>query len=227
MIEAVGVVVPARDEAGTVGDAVRAALRALEACPVRSVVCVVADRCADDTAGLARAAGAVVLEQRAELALGQVRDLGTRHALALLGGDPARTWLLGSDADSVVGPDWVTRHLAHAAEGADVVTGRVEVVGLEAELSRRYRGFLARETRTPVHGADFGVRGSAFLAVGGYRPLSSGEDRDLWWRLVAAGFRAAQSTDVVVRTSGRVVGRARGGVADLLADLRAGAEEVG
>ncbi|GAA2659149.1 MULTISPECIES: glycosyltransferase family 2 protein [Actinosynnema] len=219
MIDAVGVVVPARDEAGTVGEAVRAALRALEACPVRSVVCVVADRCLDDTAERARAAGAVVLEQRAELALGQVRDLGARHVLGLLGGDPARTWLLGSDADSVVGPDWVARHLARAADGADVVTGPVEVVGLEAELSRRYRGFVARETRPTVHGADFGVRASAFLAVGGYRALDSGEDRDLWWRLVSAGFRAAGQTDVVVRTSGRVVGRARGGVADLLADL--------
>ncbi|GAB3825798.1 hypothetical protein [Kribbella italica] len=52
-----------------------------------------------------------------------------------------------------------------------------------------------------VHGANFGVRGSAFLAVGGYRPIATGEDRDLWFRLLDAGFRGVQPLNLTVRTS--------------------------
>src|SRR5437868_11923578 len=54
------IVIPAHDEAGTIGESVRWALQA--ASPADRV-CVIADHCADDTAARARAAGAHVYER--------------------------------------------------------------------------------------------------------------------------------------------------------------------
>ncbi|MDQ3403298.1 MAG: glycosyltransferase family 2 protein, partial [Actinomycetota bacterium] len=156
-----------------------------------------------------------------------VRDLGVRHVLhALRDHDPASVWLLGTDADSRVPPGWVRAHLRHANTGADAVTGLVGLlpgVDLTPERLRRYRSLVAAGVRPldhdHVHGANFGVRANAFLAVGGYRPLDTGEDRDLWFRLRDAGWAMRQPRDIPVFTSSRIAGRARGGLADLLAGL--------
>jgi hypothetical protein len=67
-----------------------------------------------------------------------------------------------------------------------------------------------------VYGANLGVRADAYLAVGGFPPVGAGEDAALWRALAAAGLPTASPTSVRVRTSGRLHGRARGGLADLL-----------
>jgi hypothetical protein len=46
-----------------------------------------------------------------------------------------------------------------------------------------------------------------------------GEDHGLWRRLQGAGHPVVQPTDVAVRTSARLHGRAAGGLADLLRAL--------
>ncbi|MGC4938749.1 glycosyltransferase [Kribbella sp. DT2] len=228
MIAAIGVVVPAHDEELVIGDCLRA-LKAAVGTDREAVVCVVADRCTDGTVRIVRETmpGATVVEVREAATLGELRDLGARTVLDLLAGhDPEEIWLLGTDADTQVAPDWVRRQLAHADAGADAVTGLVDLqpaTHLTDVLRARYARVVADGIRPlshdHVHGANFGVRGSAFLAVGGYRPIATGEDRDLWFRLLEAGFRGVQPLDLTVRTSARVVGRARGGLADLLADL--------
>ncbi|MEV6286131.1 glycosyltransferase [Kribbella sp. NPDC051770] len=227
MITAVGVVIPAHDEELVIGACLRSLAVALAELDRPVVVCVVADRCSDATVRVVRETmpSATVLENDDRLSLGEVRDLGVRAVLARLG-DPESVWLLGTDADTQVPVDWARRQVAHADEGADAVTGLVELqpaAHLTAVLRERYARVVSAGIRPVshdhVHGANFGVRGSAFLAVGGYRPIGTGEDRDLWFRLVAAGFAVRQPLDLTVRTSARVVGRAQGGLADLLAGL--------
>jgi cellulose synthase/poly-beta-1,6-N-acetylglucosamine synthase-like glycosyltransferase len=229
MITAIGVVIPAHDEELVIGDCLRALTESLAAVGLPVVVCVVADRCTDATVHVVRETmpTATIVEVGDAISLGGLRDLGARTALAALGDHEADAiWLLGTDADTQIGLDWIRRQLAHAEDGVDAVTGLVDLqpaAHLTAVLRARYAQVVAAGIRPlshdHVHGANFGVRGSAFLAVGGYRPIRTGEDRDLWFRLLDAGFTLRQPLDLMVRTSARVVGRAEGGLADLLAGL--------
>lgn len=234
MISAVGVVVPARDERHSITNCLLGLSTALRRLPstVEWSVCVVADRCSDDTAALARAVldvcpTAMVLDNEHELPIGEVRDLGVRQVRAVLSGHRAdRVWLLSTDADSVVAPDWVTRHLLPADAGVDAVAGVVELDGYRALpplVSARYRAVVDQARRPEGHGnvyaANLGVRAAAYLAVGGFGAVSVGEDHDLWRRLGDAGYRRHYDEDAIVVTSARRHGRARGGLADLIGAL--------
>ena len=122
-IRSVAVVVPARDEQATIAACllgVRAAVRALPA-SVTATVCVVLDRCQDETGSIARTLADAVLDCSGRT-LGGVRDAGVRRSLTV----PAEhCWVLNTDADSVVPPDWITTHLRLAQAGAHAVAGNV------------------------------------------------------------------------------------------------------
>ncbi|MEU3274442.1 glycosyltransferase [Saccharomonospora sp. NPDC006951] len=236
MIATVGVVIPARDEESTVGACIGAVVRALRRLPpwIERTVCLVADRCSDDTAEAAAAAlrglrtGTVLRSEHARR-VGNVRALGVRHCLSLLRhADPGRTLLLSTDADSLVAPDWARAHLGRANQGHHAVAGVAELLDsgeLGARALRRYQGVLdgaaVPEGHGNVYGANLGVRADAYLAVGGFAPLATGEDHDLWNRLGLAGFRRCYDDTARVLTSSRVTGRAPEGLAALLGRLSA------
>ena len=229
MITAIGVVVPAHDEEPTIGPCLSALADSLTGVRLPAAICVVADRCTDATVPIVEEVlpQAMIRIVDDRIPLGRLRDLGMRAVLAALADhDPADVWLLGTDADTRVSPDWVRNQIAHAEAGADAVTGLVDLLDaphLTASLRSRYAEIVAAglwpESHDHVHGANFGVRASAFLDVGGYRSLHTGEDRDLWFRIRDAGFAVRQPLDLHVRTSSRLVGRARGGLAHMLATL--------
>jgi cellulose synthase/poly-beta-1,6-N-acetylglucosamine synthase-like glycosyltransferase len=234
MISAIGAVVPARDEEAGLEACLDALLHALGRLPgrVETAVCVVADRCRDATAHraarlLAGSPSARVRESASARSIGEVRDLGVREVRrALAGHDPDRVWLLCTDADTRVGPHWARDHLGHADRGWHAVAGMAHLDDdspLSPSALLRY-GRLLGSARTAsghgnVYGANLGVRADAYTAVGGFRPLSTGEDHDLWRRLTRAGFRTCHADDVPVRTSARRVGRAPEGLAALLRTL--------
>ena len=227
MISAVGVAIPARDEAQLIGGCLRHLGRALAQLPARvtPAVCVVADRCGDATADVARAAfggwrHALVRPNDGPATIGELRDLGFREVRAALRGQlAAETLLLSTDADTMVDPNWALAHLRLAERGWHAVAGEAELAQpLPPHVALRY---AAVRERTPpnVYGANLGVRADAYTAIGGFAPLPTGEDQDLWQRLGAAGFRLTGATEPVVHTSARRHGRAGGGVAALLRDL--------
>lgn len=233
MITAVGVIVPARDEAELIGDCVAHLRRALAALPARveRAVCVVADRCADDTAAIARAelsGQAAVLTNRRAMTIGDVRRLGCRQVLAMLSEhEPDDTLLLSTDADTTVAADWALAHLRLAEQGWQAVAGVAELdEPLPPAVALRYAAEHGRAHGPHGHGnvyaANLGVRGDAYAAVGGFAALATGEEHDLWRRLGAAGFRRVHATEPVVTTSARLAGRAQDGLAALLRGLHEG-----
>ncbi|WP_129338827.1 glycosyltransferase [Cellulomonas endophytica] len=220
------VVVPARDEEALVdrclASVTAACARLAAATGVGAEVLLVADGCTDATAERARAHAVRVLETPAA-GVGAARALGAATGLA---GSPApagRTWLLCTDADTWVPPDWALEHVALADAGADLVLGTVrpDPDDLPERVVR-----LWRSTRVPgrpnghVHGANLGVRADAYAAVGGFAAVEGDEDVDLVARLRALpDVRAVASDAVDVLTSGRRVGRTTGGYAGYLRAL--------
>lgn len=218
----VGVVVPAHDEATTVGPCLRSIRASLAAAHVSDAwIVVVADRCHDATAATARSelgpAGEVLQVDAGNV--GQARALGTRALLRRLGDPQSAIWVLTTDADTVVPRDWVAGHLRLADAGAAAVAGIVRIdsfAGHPPHVEPRHRRAYvvnADGTHAHVHGANLGVRADAYLAIGGWAPLITAEDHDLWDRLRADGWPAVSSIESWVTTSGRALGRAPEGLA--------------
>lgn len=238
MIAAVGVVVPAHNEQDRIVACLRSIRRALQRLPTgtATAVTVVLDRCTDGTPD--RVVSVIADWPQAEAVLtrgassagsgvGALRALGLRRALARLGAHPEdRIWLLSTDADTTVPPDWACAHLRLAAAGAHGVAGLAELAGgahLSPDVLQRYRAIVASglhgRHHKHVYGANLGFRADAYLAVGGFPIDGAGEDHGLWRRMTAAGYRLECPTTLQVQTSARVRGRAEGGLADLLRSL--------
>ena len=215
MIERVGVIIPARDEEERIGACLAAVLRAARRSPVPVSVTVVADGCRDRTVAVARSfRGVRVIETDAS-------NVGEGRRIGALGLDSPTTWLLSTDADSVVPGNWISTHVALANDGWDVVLGSVrpefsELSDLQFDAWHRVHGLGDRDGHVSVHGANLGVRASAYAAVGGYRPMPEHEDQDLADRLTI--YRVVPTDRCPVTTSGRSVGRTPGGYARYLRD---------
>ena len=204
----VAVVIPARDEAELIA-------RCLASIGDERVI-VVADRCVDDTAAIARDLGAEVIEID-EARVGLARYIGCEAALR----DPEVGWLACTDADSVVPSNWIAEQLRLADQGADAVLGTVrpDFDDLSDLQIRAWRDtHPTGRANGHVHGANLGLRVSAYLAVGGFPPVPEHEDNDLVARLAAAGFTVTPTAAIEVLTSGRTFGRTPGGYARYLRD---------
>ncbi|ALV43840.1 glycosyl transferase [Pseudarthrobacter sulfonivorans] len=122
-----------------------------------------------------------------------------------------RVWLANTDADSCVPENWLLRQVELADGGADAVLGTVEPdpEGMDGELLRRWHArHPLREDHPHVHGANFGVRASAYVRAGGFPRQRSHEDRVLAARLRRYGYRITSTDTVRVVTSGRTEARA-------------------
>lgn len=229
MIRRIAVVVPAANEEQRIGSCL-SSIRAARAhlyranANVRIRIVVILDGCRDLTAEIAVARGDVQPVTITAGNVGAARRAGARAALA--GAGPlGELWLANTDADSEVPVNWLTSMVAEARLGAHVVLGTVRPgPGLRASIRR---GWVSRhdlrDGHPHVHGANFGIRGDAYLALGGWQPLVTGEDADLARRAVRTGhLRISRIGSMPVTTSARPVGRAPGGFSSYLrhVDLR-------
>jgi glycosyltransferase involved in cell wall biosynthesis len=236
-IARVAVIVPAHDEGTLIGRCLASLRRALAHPAVAALdrrVVVVADRCADDTAAVARRAiarglaGAVAhVDFRSA---GRARAEGVAVALAAWpAADPAATWLANTDADTRVPADWLARQVGAAAQGYAAVAGIVDVDTFAGHHHRaRMRGLFRATYHIPedrphphVHGCNLGVRADAYLHAGGWPAVDLAEDHRLWNAIRSRGWRCLSDRWLRVITSGRPDGRARGGFADTLVALGA------
>lgn len=234
-VERVAVVIPVHNEE----DHLDAALTGVEAAASRLQlaqpgigvrVLVVLDSCTDGSAAIAATFtarnscfSAVPVAFRS---VGRSRRAGIWQVLGALSDDSpeaaAGLWLANTDADSVVPDNWLVGQLEIAAAGADAVLGSVEVdpAGVTPDLLSRWESMHPfAEDHPHVFGANFGIRGSAYLQAGGFPRHLAHEDRVLAARLREKGFDVRATDTVRVRTSGRTQARAPQGFGAYLRTL--------
>lgn len=216
-IDRIAVIMPASNEEALLGGAIDAVWSAADEVDLAVELIVVANGCDDRTAEIAAAAGAHVLVET-EPNVGAARAIGAAWALRHGAGG---LWLANTDADSQVPSNWLTAQTRCAAFGFDLFLGTIRLPDEDVARHHRWVGrYLAG--RTHVHGANLGVRATAYSAAGGFRGLLAHEDADLVARLRQTGAMTMWMNDVAVMTSTRSDPRAPAGVgADLARDLLA------
>jgi cellulose synthase/poly-beta-1,6-N-acetylglucosamine synthase-like glycosyltransferase len=228
---AVAIGIPARDEATRIEACIASIATAAVDCPLPISIVVAADTCRDDTARRASRALAqmgsgtkfAVIEVHAAGA-GRARQAACVAAVARTERHASEVWLATTDADSTVAPDWLAAQLRWVARGVDGLAGLVRIAADAApELRRRaverQRAHGLALGHGHVHGANLALRADIWAAVGGFPPLAVGEDQALWRAARATGGAFLGVDDVVVTTSGRVVGRTPAGFARFLSEL--------
>lgn len=148
--------------------------------------------------------------------------------------------VLCTDADGYVAPGWLAANLRALAGGADAVAGMAEIDPVDAaripavlhEDDARECGYAALldeldalldpvpHDPMPRHdqhsGASIAVRTETYRQAGGIPPVRLGEDRAFFDALRRVDARIRHAPDVVVTVSGRIEGRAAGGMADTI-----------
>ena len=227
---AVAVVVPARDEEELLPgclDAIADAVAALkqERPTIRTRVFVVLDACRDGSAQVVagrRGVSAVVSHAGN---VGVARALGVAAAAdwaAASGG--ASLWVANTDGDSLVPRHWLQAQVRMAGQGHALVVGTVRPRpdDLSAEeLARWHERHSDADGHEHVHGANLGFSWDAYESVGGFAPIATHEDVELVDALHRVGADSIATGEIPVTTSGRRVGRAPGGFAGYLEDMRA------
>ncbi len=204
------VLVPAHDEAGSIGTAV-AGLLECDYPEGRRRVIVVADNCSDATAALAREAGAETWERDDPSNPGKGQALA--WALDHLHGDGGGTdAVVIFDADCVPSPNLLERLAAHLADGADGAQARLMISDPEVstEAALRSGAYTLMNYTRPLGkealGLSVGLQGTGMaLATRTLEEIPWGsfsliEDREYHLQLVEAGRRVRFVADAEVRT---------------------------
>jgi cellulose synthase/poly-beta-1,6-N-acetylglucosamine synthase-like glycosyltransferase len=229
-IRAVGVVIPANNEERLLQRSLAALERSLQDIAnrqLRARVVIVLDTCHDESGALARAWRERVIGTSAVDVsvidfdggnVGRARALGCDVLLDEVAEDELATvWIATTDADSRVPAHWLRAQLREHELGADAWAGRVAVT----EWPRHRAGAAAwqraydAEVR-PIHGASLGVVADRYVAVGGFPPLRTGEDRALCRALHDHGAHVHYDSSALVVTSARRHARAPEGFAAAL-----------
>jgi GT2 family glycosyltransferase len=237
--ENIVVTVPVRNEESVI-PACLAALTSQSRPPDR--ILLLLNNCTDDTLEICLAAQArhpmiEISECRLSGALataGEARRLAFERALDLAEDGV----IITTDADATPGPDWVADNVLEIRRGADLVCGMASVVpdaaaayklafdDMRESLLLQLQDELAAVVDPdpadpwPRHqqnsGASLAVRATALRRAGGAPAVACGEDRALVAAFRLTDARVRHAPHIVVPVSGRLEGRAAGGMAETL-----------
>ncbi len=151
--------------------------------------------------------------------------------------------IAATDGDTIVASNWISTLISEFDQGVDAVGGRIltrRATDLELTskvslyflrrlayqyLTAQIEAFLAPQSHDcwPRHfqyyGANMSVLAEVYGKIGGLPPLPQEEDVALYQRLQQIDAKIRHSPDVRVFTSARRVGRATGGLAELMEKL--------
>jgi hypothetical protein len=240
-IEPVIVAIPAWNEAERIGTCLAAL--ANQTHPPDGAI-LLANNCTDGTEAAARRVSLPFRLDIISVALppaqanaGTARRLAMAHAAVMAGPNGG---VLTTDADAVAPADWVALNRDALAAGADAVCGRAIIDPAEAlaipahlhaddALECRYADLLdaiaaalcpdaadPRPRHTEASGASLAVSVAALRLVGGVPAVPMGEDRALIAALACMDGRIRHDPGIRVIVSGRLEGRAPGGMADTM-----------
>jgi GT2 family glycosyltransferase len=240
----VAVAIPVRNEAALIGDCLRAL--ALQDGDVHPDIVLLVNNSTDGTAAIARELRPAlpcrvhIVEHefpQSQANAGHARRMAMSKAAMLVA--PGGV-VMTTDADSCVAPDWIEANLAALDAGVDVVCGRAIIDPVDAlripralhDDDKRETDYGARLDRiaslldpsaddpwprhTEESGASIAVRREVFMAAGGVPPVRHGEDRALIDALRRVDARIRHDPAITVSVSGRIEGRAAGGMADTI-----------
>jgi glycosyltransferase involved in cell wall biosynthesis len=207
------VVVPAYNEAARIAGTL-AALRAQT--DTDFTLLVVDNGSTDDTAAIARAAGASVLSEP-EKGVGCAVDTGFRHAIA-----HGATHIARTDADCLPRPGWITGVRAGFAGGGELLCGRITarrdehgpigravfrgLVGAAATFGRWRPAHRSAGYRAPYRmhaGNNMAVTAALYQACGGMPRQPSPTDRLFLNRVRMTTDAIVHRRDMVVENSTR------------------------
>jgi glycosyltransferase involved in cell wall biosynthesis len=234
------VAIPVRDEEDTLGACLSALARQTRR--PRAIVLLL-NNCTDLSLDICKAALSYLPLHIVERTLsgedasaGEARRLALSHAAALA---PSGV-ILTTDADAVPPDDWVAQNLAEIGRGAEAVCGQARIDAAGAwliperlhEEHRKESACLAALDALhaaidpdpadpwPRHqsqpGASIAVTSAALKRAGGPPHVATAEDRTLIARLRMVDARIRHAPQIEVTVSGRLHGRAAGGMADTI-----------
>lgn len=241
MRKQVVVAIPARNEAERIAKCLAAFAR--QSVPADHLVLLL-NNCTDDTAEVVKASPKSshrlhVIEDTlpgSTASAGVARGLAMIYSASLIDDGV----ILTTDADGEVSEDWIEANLKAIEDGADAVCGRAAIDPIDALLIPRHLheddarevayGRLLDEIESvilpdstdpwPRHteesGASIAITASMFRHVGGVPCVPSGEDRALLRKLRLIDARIRHDPNITVTVSGRIEGRAQGGMADTI-----------
>jgi len=202
------VLIPAHDEASLIARCARSVAACAAPAAVETKIVVVADNCTDETAELALAAGARVIERIDDQRRG--KGFALEYAFGQLLGEGVDAVFV-IDADSVLDPNALEQVVQGLSLGADGVQMRYQVLNPQASRRASLIGiaFMAINVLRPRGrerlGLSAGIFGNGFalsratLAVVPYDAHSVVEDLEYHVRLVRAGRRVRFIESATVR----------------------------
>jgi cellulose synthase/poly-beta-1,6-N-acetylglucosamine synthase-like glycosyltransferase len=220
LIRKVAIVIPAHDEALNIGASVRSLSRCARPADLELLATVViADNCSDNTAKVAHAAGARVIERFDETLRG--KGFALQYGFGRLGGEGFDAFLV-IDADTIVEPNLLVEVVGLLEDGADGVQTRYGVLNPEASIRTRLMNtaLMAINVLRPRGrdrlGLSAGVLGNGFALTSGtlaavpYDAHSVVEDLEYSLHIVRSGKRIAFADRTTVRGAMPATGRGVG-----------------
>ncbi len=235
------IAIPVKNEEARIGLCLSALERQTE---VFDQILLLLNNCTDGTLKIckqaAKRSGKIKIHQHTLLgnlaSAGEARRLALDYAMEAAGAGV----ILTTDADAVPDENWVADNMDALADGVDVVCGRAEINPADAPFIPEHLQIDARnEARLlsiqdeiasivdpsavdpwPRHqdhsGASIAVRAPMLRKAGGAPHVVIGEDRALIERLLLVDAKVRHAPEILVRVSGRLDGRANGGMADTI-----------